>query len=145
MAAAWRRLNAHPIYPDILTPLHLCHAGALRKARKPEAGGRPLKRRAGPSGASSSEAPRLQRRKKGAGAGASAGAGAGRRGEGGEGEGAAALRAAATDEDAAVGALEEALQERSLNKYVGADPLWTGQCAASALAWGLMVVRSPTD
>lgn len=47
---------------------------------------------------------------------------------------------AVTDEDAAVCALEEALRERSLNKYVAADPLWTGQCAASAVAWALMLV-----
>ena len=78
---------------------------------------------------------RLQRRRKGP-------AGAGRKGLGVEGEGVAAV-GAAMDEDAAMGALEEALQERSLNKYVAADPLWTGQCAASALAWGLMLVRPP--
>jgi hypothetical protein len=70
---------------------------------------------------------------------------AGRKGEGGEegiagGGGGGGVGVAAMDEDAAVSALEEALQERSLNKYVGADPLWTGQCAASALAWGLMLV-----
>ena len=44
--------------------------------------------------------------------------------------------------DAAAEALSEALQERSLNKYVAADPLWTGQCAASGLAWALLLVRA---
>jgi hypothetical protein len=41
------------------------------------------------------------------------------------------------------GLLEEAIRERSINKYFAADPLWTGQLVASGLAWALVVRYSP--
>ena len=39
------------------------------------------------------------------------------------------------------GLLEEAMRERSINKYFAADPLWTGQLVASGMAWALVVRR----
>jgi len=44
-------------------------------------------------------------------------------------------------EEVEEGLLEEAMRERSINKYFAADPLWTGQLVASGVAWAL-VVRS---
>ncbi|EWM29761.1 hypothetical protein Naga_100022g36 [Nannochloropsis gaditana] len=38
--------------------------------------------------------------------------------------------------------LEEAIRERSINKYFAADPLWTGQLVASALAWALVLAAA---
>lgn len=54
----------------------------------------------------------------------------------------AATAAIEDTEDAEEGLLEEAIWERSINKYFAADPLWTGQLAASGLAWALVVSTS---
>ncbi|TFJ83794.1 hypothetical protein NSK_004896 [Nannochloropsis salina CCMP1776] len=40
------------------------------------------------------------------------------------------------------GLLEEAIRERSINKYFAADPLWTGQLVASGLAWALVLAAA---
>jgi hypothetical protein len=44
-------------------------------------------------------------------------------------------------EEVEEGLLEEAMRERSINKYFAADPLWTGQLVASGMAWALVVRR----
>ncbi len=44
-------------------------------------------------------------------------------------------------EEVEEGLLEEAMRERSINKYFSADPLWTGQLIASGMAWFLVVRR----
>ena len=47
--------------------------------------------------------------------------------------------ARSSDEEDGHGLLEEAIKDRSLNKYFNADPLWTAQLASSALAWIVLV------
>lgn len=47
-------------------------------------------------------------------------------------------------EEVEEGLLEEAMRERSINKYFSADPLWTGQLIASGMAW-FLVVRGDTE
>lgn len=50
-------------------------------------------------------------------------------------------------EEVEEGLLEEAMRERSINKYFSADPLWTGQLIASGMAWFLVLTAAslPAD